>query len=154
SDEGVQSVNGPYRIMDELSFADFGGNGARIGCVDTSIAKAIGPNRPIAELKNALGQYVGPTTDSVTRALALMKPNTDGTYSVVMREHDGFTDAQAYSMPIVSYAIVPKNLDAATRSQAVAFLNWVITVGQQADHLPAGYVPLPAPMVATAKAQI
>ena len=148
SDASMQSVAGPYRIMTEMGVADFGGNGARVGCVDSSIAAALGPTRPLARLRNALGTFVGPSTDSVQRALALMPLGNDGIYKPVVTTAEGFTDAQAYSLPIVTYAIVPKNLDNATRATAVKLLRWIVTTGQDADHLPSGYVPLPARMVA------
>jgi ABC-type phosphate transport system substrate-binding protein len=130
-----------------------------LGCVDTSIAAVTPPPpppatgaRPLATLQNPTGAWVDPTSDAVNRALALMTDNGDGTYTPVFGPE--FNDAKAYPLPVVTYAIVPKNLDDTTRAETIKFLNWAITDGQRPGGLPNGYVPLPARVVAKAKEQI
>jgi hypothetical protein len=130
-----------------------------LGCVDTSIAAVTPPApppstgpRPLATVQNPSGAWVDPTTDAVNRALALMTDNADGTYTPVFGP--AFSDAKAYPLPIVTYAIVPKNLDDTTRAETIKFLNWAVTDGQRPGVLPNGYVPLPERMVAKANEQI
>ena len=128
--------------------------GGKLTCLDSSIWRAEGGGYNVAQLTNALGQNVYPLPDNIRRGLDLMKANPNGTFSTVHAQADGFTDPQAYPLPIVMYAVVPRYLSVGLTDQIQGALTWMITDGQQSPNLPDGYVPLPDRMVDAARVQI
>jgi hypothetical protein len=107
-----------------------------------------------AYLKNPSGRFVAPTPDAITRGIQQMKDNGDGTYAPVFTTAGGWHDADAYPLPVVTYAILPKKIASAELYEwSKKFVEYAIGDGQKAGNLPLGYVPLPTAMAARAKTQ-
>jgi phosphate transport system substrate-binding protein len=111
-----------------------------IGYVELAYAKQ--NNLPIASLKNASGQFVDPTVESVTAAAegaaSKFPPNTDYRVSIV-----NAPGATAYPISSFTYLLIDKTFtDAAKGKKLVDFLHWALTDGEKAA--PAlDYAPLP-----------
>lgn len=94
---------------------------------------------PMADLKNAAGQFVSPAPASVSAALATAKVPEDFRFSMVNAPGD-----HAYPISGASWVLIyqqPKS--PANGTKLVAFLKWAVTKGQ--DLLPAlDYAPLPS----------
>ena len=93
---------------------------------------------PIAQVKNAAGNYIDPTSDSVTAALASAQIPDDFRFSM--------TDAagpQAYPISGVTWLLVyQKQADAEKGRKMVEFLKWALTQGESMAP-PLDYAPLP-----------
>jgi phosphate transport system substrate-binding protein len=114
-----------------------------IGYVELAYANQ---NRmPVAQLKNANGEFVTPSTASVTAAaagaVAKLPANTDYRVSIVNAPGAG-----AYPVSSFTWILVyQKEPDAAKRAKLVDFLRWALTDGQaMAPSL--DYAPLPDTM--------
>ncbi len=121
-----------------------------IGYVYNSEALKLG--LPVVALRNAAGEFVKPTTESVTAAAAAGTLDADGVFAPNF--HSGGPDA--YPLPVVTYAIAPSADTALTdpREQLLkSFLEYAIGDGQQKAEL-RGYAPLPQAMVAASQATI
>jgi phosphate transport system substrate-binding protein len=100
---------------------------------------------PVAELKNASGEFVAPSTASVTAAAAgavsKLPANTDYRVSIVNAPGAG-----AYPISSFTWILVyQKEADAAKRAKLVDFLRWALTDAQSmAPSL--DYAPLPDTM--------
>jgi len=111
-----------------------------IGYVELVYAKQ--NKLPIASLKNAAGQFVDPTVESVTAAAegaeSKFPPNTD--YRVSIVNAPGPT---AYPISSFTYLLVDKTFTDATKGKKIVdFLHWALTDGEkQAPAL--DYAPLP-----------
>jgi phosphate transport system substrate-binding protein len=93
---------------------------------------------PVAQLKNAAGNYITPTTDSVTAALASAQIPDDFRFS--MTDAPG---AGAYPISGVTWLLVyQKQADADKGKKMVEFLNWALTKGEDMA-VPLDYAPLP-----------
>ena len=94
---------------------------------------------PFADLKNAAGNFITPSLDSVTAALATAKIPDDFRFSMVNAPGD-----QAYPISGTTWLLVyeqQKNADKGKK--LVEFLNWALTRGEtMAPSL--DYAPLPA----------
>jgi phosphate transport system substrate-binding protein len=94
---------------------------------------------PFADLKNAAGNFITPSLDSVTAALATAKIPDDFRFSMVNAPGD-----QAYPISGTTWLLVyeqQKNADKGKK--LVEFLNWALTKGETvAPSL--DYAPLPA----------
>ena len=99
---------------------------------------AVQNKMPVAQLKNAAGNYVSPTTDSVTAALSSAEIPDDFRFSM--------TDALgAGSYPIsgVTWLLVYQKQDNAEKGRKmVEFLKWALTKGEDMAE-PLDYAPLP-----------
>src|SRR5690349_2344646 len=99
-----------------------------IGYVELAYANQ---NRmPVAQLKNANGEFVAPSTASVTAAaagaVAKLPANTDYRVSIVNAPGAG-----AYPISSFTWILVyQKESDAAKRAKLVDFLRWALTDGQ------------------------
>jgi hypothetical protein len=107
-----------------------------------------------AQLRNAAGAYVAPTTASITAAAAAMKPGEAAGTRVLDLAH---VPRDAYPLTAFAYAATaPAALSAADRATYSAFIRYVATGGQHIGYgltdLPLGYVPLPAADVTEATA--
>jgi phosphate transport system substrate-binding protein len=93
---------------------------------------------PFADLKNAAGNFISPTPDSVSAALATAKIPDDFRFSMVNAPGD-----KAYPISGVSWVLVYQNSKNADHgAKLVAFLKWAVTDGQKLS--PAlDYAPLP-----------
>jgi phosphate transport system substrate-binding protein len=93
---------------------------------------------PVAQLKNAAGNYITPTTDSVTAALASAQIPDDFRFS--MTDAPG---ADSYPISGVTWLLVyQKQADADKGKKMVEFLNWALTKGEDMA-VPLDYAPLP-----------
>jgi phosphate transport system substrate-binding protein len=94
---------------------------------------------PFADLKNAAGNFITPSLDSVTAALATAKIPDDFRFSMVNAPGD-----RAYPISGTTWLLVyeqQKNADKGKK--LVEFLNWALTKGEtMASSL--DYAPLPA----------
>ena len=120
-----------------------------IGYVE--LAYAVQINLPVAQVKNAGGNFVTPSIDSVTAAAAASAANTPDDLRVSITNATG---AQAYPISSYTYILVYKNQkDAAKGKALVDFLWWGIHDGEGfAKALQ--YAPLPADIVKRAEAKI
>jgi hypothetical protein len=114
-----------------------------LAVVDAATAARYG--LPTAQLLNASGQFVAPTTESVLAGEAAMKPSA---VTGVLASDPGASDPNAYPLTALSYAVTaPSMLDAAAGKDYAAFLRQAGGLGQQPGiepgNLPAGMVPLP-----------
>lgn len=143
AEAGVELRVGPVILAQLVRAVDSEPTAGSIACVDSSVAARHIPDLPVAHLRNALGEYVLPTTESVTKALEHMKRNPDGTFEPRFGRRD-FTPG-AYPLPTVTYLIVPRR--SATDREVTVWVKrlarFALGDGQE-DHLPPGYVPLPA----------
>jgi phosphate transport system substrate-binding protein len=102
------------------------------------LAYASQNNIPFADMKNSSGNFISPTPDSVSAALATANIPEDFRFSMV-----NAPGAQAYPIAGPSWVLVYQNQkDPANGRQLVAFLKWAVTEGQKLS--PAlDYAPLP-----------
>jgi len=93
---------------------------------------------PFADLKNAAGNFITPSIDSVTAALATAKIPDDFRFSMVNAPGD-----KAYPISGATWLLVyEKQKDAAKGKKLFEFLNWALTKGETlAPTL--DYAPLP-----------
>ena len=95
----------------------------------------------VAQMKNAAGNYISPTTDSVTAALASAQVPEDFRFS--MTDAPG---AEAYPISGVTWLLVyEKQSNAEKGKKLVEFLNWAVTKGEEMAK-PLDYAPLPQEM--------
>jgi phosphate transport system substrate-binding protein len=81
---------------------------------------------PVADLKNAAGNFITPSLDSVTAALATAKIPDDFRFSMVNATGD-----KAYPIAGATWLLVYETQpDAAKGKKLVEFLNWALTKGE------------------------
>lgn len=119
------------------------GQRALLAVVDA--ATAIRYGLPTAQLLNAAGKYVAPTTDSLLAGEAAMKPSA---VAGVLSPDPTAGNPAAYPLTALSYAVTsPSTLDVAAGKDYAAFLRYAGGPGQQPGiepgQLPPGMVPLP-----------
>jgi phosphate transport system substrate-binding protein len=107
-----------------------------IGYVELAYARQNG--LPCAEIKNPAGQYVSPSIESITKAVAAAKVPEDFRFSMVNAQGDG-----AYPVAGATWLLVyERQKDPAKGKRLVEFLNWALTRGEgMASAL--DYAPLP-----------
>ena len=99
---------------------------------------AIQNKMPVAQVKNADGSYVSPTTDSVTAALSAAEIPDDFRFS--MTNSPG---ASSYPIAGVTWLLVYEKQDNREKGQKmVEFLKWALTKGEDMAQ-PLDYAPLP-----------
>ena len=93
---------------------------------------------PCADIRNAHGEYVNPSIESITKALATAQIPDDFRFSMVNPPGEG-----AYPISGATWLLVyQKQKDAAKGKKMVEFLNWAVTKGEgMAEAL--DYAPLP-----------
>ncbi|MGH3781911.1 MAG: hypothetical protein ACRDRO_15140 [Pseudonocardiaceae bacterium] len=126
------------------------GRRALLAVVDAATAVRYG--LPTAQLLNAKGNFVAPTTASLQAGEAAMKPSP---VPGVLASDPGATDPAAYPLTALSYAVTaPSTLDTAAGKDYAAFVRYAVGPGQQPGvqpgQLPLGMAPLPAPLRAQA----
>lgn len=134
----------------------YGKGGVAFGAMDSSQADFLGLLP--ASLENAAGQFVAPTQASVDAAVADAKTSKDGTLTP---DYDDTTDAAAYPLPMVTYALVstaaqPTTADAEQLKAMLTNLvgySYAGGVGYSVP-MPAGYYPLPASLYQQAMTDI
>jgi phosphate transport system substrate-binding protein len=111
-----------------------------IGYVELAYANQ---NRlPVAHIRNAAGQFVAPTTESITAAAAgaveKLPPDTDYRVSIV-----NAPGAQAYPISSFTWLILyQRQPDATKGKKLVDFIKWALSEGQGAAGA-LDYAPLP-----------
>ena len=94
---------------------------------------------PVAQLKNAAGNFINPSLDSVTEALASAKVPDDFRFSMVNPPGEN-----AYPIAGATWLLIyEKQSDSAKGKKLVEFLNWALTKGE-AMAAQLDYAPLPA----------
>ncbi len=111
-----------------------------IGYVELAYAKQ--NNMTYATLKNAAGNFVDPTLDTVSAAMATAKIPDDFRFSIVNAPGD-----QAYPISGASWVLVyQKSKNTANGAKLVSFLKWAVTDGQKITTT-LDYAPLPDSVV-------
>jgi phosphate transport system substrate-binding protein len=131
--------------------------GANKGCIAyigiSYAAKTAAAGLGQALLKNAAGNYVAPTSTSISAAANALTAKTPANEAFSM-----INGPAATGYPIVNYeyAIVSKSQPSATTTQDIrAFLDWAVTTGNLATYLdPVDFQPLPGPVVSLSEKQI
>jgi len=98
---------------------------------------------PVAKVKNAAGEFVGPTIESITAAAAgaleKLPPNTDYRVSIV-----NAPGGQTYPISSFTWLLVyQKQADATKSKKLVDFVRWALTEGE-GSAAALDYAPLPA----------
>jgi phosphate transport system substrate-binding protein len=111
-----------------------------IGYIELVYAKQ--NNLPAAAIKNASGQFIAPSVESVTAAAdaaaAKFPSNTDYRVSIV-----NGPGATAYPISSFTYLLIDKTLvDPTKGKKLVDFLRWALTDGEK-EAAPLDYAPLP-----------
>jgi phosphate transport system substrate-binding protein len=113
---------------------------------------AISNNLPYADIKNAAGNYITPSLESVTAAAAGARLAKDTDFRVSITNASG---AQAYPISSFTWLLVKKdNKDTAKAKLIRDFLTWMITPDAQNMAAELHYAPLPAPVVALIQARL
>ncbi|AWR21985.1 hypothetical protein [Aurantimicrobium photophilum] len=106
-----------------------------------------------AMLLNPAGEFVAPTTASMSAAVAAMTPTSNSSvygFDFASSQAQAATTAYPLTMPIYA-ALNPKQSDAGLREVYAAFIRFAAkdgqTPGTEAGELPEGYAPLPASWV-------
>ena len=126
------------------------GRRALLAVVDVATAARYG--LPTAQLLNAAGKFVAPSTASLLAGEAAMKSSM---VPGVLASNSGATDPAAYPLTALSYAVTaPSALDTAAGKDYAAFIRYAAGPGQQPGvqpgQLPLGMAPLPAALKAQA----
>jgi phosphate transport system substrate-binding protein len=138
----TQGANGNAGVAQGIK-----GTANSIGYVDYSDAKATGLT--FASIKNKDGQFVAPTLEGASAALANAEVKDDLTYSAL-----NTAGAQAYPITAGTYIIVyEKQTDATVGKNVKGWLTYLLTDGQ-AQAASVDFAKLPDSMQAKAVAQI
>jgi phosphate transport system substrate-binding protein len=116
-----------------------------IGYVELAYARQ--NSLPYASVKNANGEFIAPTTESVTADAAgvagTLPPNTDFRVSIVNAKGAG-----AYPISSFTFLLIPRSIPNATKGkQLVDFVKWALANGEQ-EASGLDYAPLPAAIIA------
>ena len=113
---------------------------------------AISNNLPYAQVKNATGNFIAPSLETVTAAAAGAKLEKDTDFRVSITNSPG---AQAYPIASFTWLLVKKdNKDPAKAKLIRDFLSWMITPEAQNMAADLHYAPLPAPVVSLVQARL
>ena len=122
-----------------------------IGYVELAYAKENG--LPSALIKNASGNFIAPSTETITAAAAgiaeKLPPNTDYRISIV-----NAPGANAYPISSFTWILAYVNQpDSVKGKKLVDFLRWALTDGEK-EATTLNYAPLPAPMIEQLKSRL
>ena len=113
---------------------------------------AISNNLPYAHIKNAAGNFLEPSLETVTAAAAGAKLEKDTDFRVSITNAPG---AQAYPISSFTWLLVKKdNKDAAKAKLIQEFLTWMIKPEAQDMAAALHYAPLPQPVIALVQARL
>ena len=108
-----------------------------IGYVELAYAKQ--NNLPAAHVRNAAGQFVAPTIESISASAGTLPANTDYRVSIVNAPAAG-----AYPISSFTWLLVYRNSTDANKTKKLTdFLKWALTEGEQSAAA-LDYAPLPA----------
>jgi phosphate transport system substrate-binding protein len=114
-----------------------------IGYVELPFALA--NSLPYGSVRNAAGNFVTATLESVTAAAAAVAKSIHGDFRVSLTNPPG---KEAYPIASFTWILVPEKIrDNHKRTATVQFLRWMLTEGQRYPKL-LNYAPLPAKIVA------
>jgi phosphate transport system substrate-binding protein len=106
---------------------------------------AISNKLPYAEVKNATGNYVDPSLETVTAAAAGMKLPKDTDFRLSITNAPG---PQAYPIASFTWLLVRKDNRDPTKAKLIRdFLTWMITPEAQKMASELHYAPLPDPVI-------
>ena len=113
---------------------------------------AISNNLPYAQVKNATGNFIVPSLETVTAAAAGAKLENDTDFRVSITNAPG---AQAYPISSFTWLLVKKDNKDPTKAKLIRdFLAWMITPEAQAMAADLHYAPLPSPVVSLVQARL
>ena len=113
---------------------------------------AISNNLPYAQVKNATGNFIVPSLETVTAAAAGSKLEKDTDFRVSITNAPG---AQAYPISSFTWLLVKKDNKDPVKAKLIRdFLGWMITPEAQAMAAELHYAPLPAPVVSLVQARL
>jgi phosphate transport system substrate-binding protein len=113
---------------------------------------AISNNMPYAQVKNASGNFITPSLETVTAAAAGTKLEKDTDFRVSITNAPG---AQAYPISSFTWLLIRKdNKDPAKAKLIRDFLAWMITPEAQAMAADLHYASLPSPVVSLVQARL
>jgi phosphate transport system substrate-binding protein len=113
---------------------------------------ALSNNLPYAAVKNASGQFVEPSLESVTAAAAGTKLPKDTDFRVSITNAPGAT---AYPISSFTWLLVHKDTKDAGKAKLLKdFLSWMITPDAQKMAAELKYAPLPAEVVSLIQARL
>jgi hypothetical protein len=149
------TVNDPSQqaLKAEQAVQNGTGDGSTAAFTDMNWAESRYYGMNVAALQNAAGAFVTPTAASLNAALADATVNPDGSYT----PRNLSSDAAAYPMPSVIYAVVPTTPTTAANASAVSSLLTqllALTSGSETSALPDGFVPLPSNVAKVSAADI
>jgi len=102
------------------------------------------------KVKNGAGEFTGPDTAAVTKAIEAATPNPDGTLALNYTTNV----PGVYPISTTSYFLVPTKLDQAKADNLAAFLNYAFSAAGQGKAPGLGYAPLPDRVLQTALAAV
>jgi phosphate transport system substrate-binding protein len=113
---------------------------------------AISNNLPYAQVKNATGNFIVPSLETVTAAAAGAKLEKDTDFRVSITNAPG---AQAYPISSFTWLLVKKDNKDPVKAKLIRdFLAWMITPEAQAMAADLHYAPLPSPVVSLVQARL
>jgi phosphate transport system substrate-binding protein len=113
---------------------------------------AISNNLPYAQVKNAAGNFIVPSLETVTAAAAGAKLEKDTDFRVSITNAPG---AQAYPISSFTWLLVHKDNKDPVKAKLIRdFLAWMITPEAQAMAAELHYAPLPSPVVSLVQARL
>jgi phosphate transport system substrate-binding protein len=113
---------------------------------------ALSNNLPYASIKNAAGQFVEPSLESVTAAAAGTKLPKDTDFRVSITNAPGAT---AYPISSFTWLLVHKDTKDAGKAKLLKdFLSWMITPEAQKMAAELKYAPLPDPVISLIQARL
>ncbi|HEY1421092.1 MAG TPA: hypothetical protein VGG90_10330 [Candidatus Dormibacteraeota bacterium] len=138
--QSVFNVFGASNVGLDILDPTIPNNTGAIGFMDSSTAAYFG----LATVKIAnpsTGAVTGATSEAIARAVA-DSTNADGT--VTFDYAKLLTDSRAYSIPMLSYLVVPRSITADNAAILAPFILFAVnpSLGQGSGILPPGYAPL------------
>ncbi|MFG3658310.1 hypothetical protein [Streptomyces sp. NPDC047706] len=128
------------------------GSRAVMAIVDVPSAERYG--LPVAGLRNADGEFVKPSTDTLLAGVDTMQPSSLD--AGVLEPDPARAKGEAYPLTAVTYAAASVDQDAGAREAYAEFIRYAAGPGQtpglSAGELPHGYAPLPAELRTRAEA--
>jgi len=112
-------------------------NPGSIGYVELIYARS--NKLPVAQIRNKAGEFVTPTTESVTAAAAGALKAMPEDFRISITDADG---AKSYPISGFTYLLAYSKMPKAKQAVFVKFLNWALKDGQKLAE-PLGYAPLP-----------
>ena len=121
-----------------------------IGYVELVYAKS--NNMPYALVKNAAGQFIEPSLESVSAAAAGASLGASTDFRVSITNAAG---RASYPISSFTWLLIKKDNTDPAKARAIRdFLNWILTPAAQAMTQPLFYAPLPKPVAELVKARI